>query len=89
MADQLSKLTKRADAVAESASVLVSRAIREIRGELSNLSRELNLAGNADDREGVYAMIRRKMNRLGRNLNRLLVAQNQAAAQARPRRHPT
>ena len=81
MADQLSKLTKRADAVAESASVLVSRAIREIRGELSNLSRELNLAGNADDREGVYAMIRRKMNRLGRNLNRLLVAQNQAAAQ--------
>lgn len=81
MADQLSKLTKRADAVAESASVLVSLAIREIRGELSNLSRELNLAGNADDREGVYAMIRRKMNRLGRNLNRLLVAQNQAAAQ--------
>ncbi len=81
MADQLSKLTKRADAVAESASVLVSRAIREIRGELANLSRELNLAGNADDREGVYAMIRRKMNRLGKNLNRLLVAQNQAAAQ--------
>lgn len=81
MSDQLSKLTKRADAVAESASVLVSRAIREIRGELSNLSRELNLAGNADDREGVYDMIRRKMNRLGRNLNSLLVAQNQAAAQ--------
>ena len=81
MADQLSKLTKRADAVAESASVLVSRAIREIRGELANLSRELNLAGNADDREGVYDMIRRKMNRLSRNLNKLLVAQNQAAAQ--------
>ena len=78
---QLSKLTKRADAVAQSASVLVSRTIREIRGEMANLSRELNLAGNADDRDGVYAMIKRKMNRLGHNLNKLMVAQNQMAAQ--------
>jgi len=80
MGSQLSKLIKRADAVAESASVLVSRLIREILGEMANLSRELNLAGNADDRDRVYDMIRSKMNRLGRNLNSLLVAQNQAAA---------
>ena len=82
MADygQLSRLTRRADAVAESASALVSRAIREIRGEIANLSRELNLAGSADDREGVYAMVRRKMDRLRRALDRLLAAQSQAAA---------
>ena len=76
----LSKLTKKADAVATSASVLVSRSIREIRGELSNLSRELNLAGSADDRNMVYQMVRAKMNRLGRQLNRLMVAQNELAA---------
>jgi len=80
MGSQLSKLIKRADAVAVSASVLVSRSIREILGEMANLSRELNIAGNADDRYRVYDMIRSKMNRLGRNLNSLLVAQNQAAA---------
>ena len=78
----LSKLTKKADAVAESASVLVSRSVREIRGELANLSKELNLAGNADDRERAYQLIRAKMNRLARQLNRLMVAQNQLAAQA-------
>lgn len=76
----LSKLTKKADAVATSASVLVSRSIREIRGELSNLSRELNLAGSADDRNTAYQMVRAKMNRLGRQLNRLMVAQNELAA---------
>ena len=82
MADfkQLSRLTKKADAVAESASALVSRTIRAITGELSNLSRELNLAGNADDREKVYQMIRGRMNRLGKRLNKLMVAQNQLAA---------
>lgn len=80
MPNQLSKLTKRADAVAQSASVLVSRSIREIRGEIANLSRELNLAGNAEDREGVYNMIRKRMDRLSRDLHKLLVAQNQAAA---------
>jgi len=78
----LSKLTKKADAVAESASVLVSRSVREIRGELSNLSRELNLAGSADDRERVYQMIRGKMNRLGRRLNRLMSAQIELSAKA-------
>ncbi len=76
----LSKLTKKADAVATSASVLVSRSIRDIRGELSNLSRELNLAGSADDRNRAYQMVRAKMNRLGRQLNRLMVAQNELAA---------
>lgn len=76
----LSKLTKKADAVATSASVLVSRSIREIRGELSNLSRELNLAGSAEDRDRAYQMVRAKMNRLSRQLNRLMVAQNELAA---------
>lgn len=81
----LSKLTKKADAVATSASVLVSRSIREIRGELANLTAELNIAGSADDRERAYQMIRDKMGRLSRQLNRLLVAQNNLSAQAAAR----
>lgn len=76
----LSKLTKKADAVATSASVLVSRSIRDIRGEISNLSRELNLAGSAEDRDKAYQMVRAKMIRLGRQLNRLMMAQNELAA---------
>ena len=76
----LSKLTKKADAVATSASVLVQRAIRDINGEIANLSRELNLAGSSADRDKVYGMIGEKMNRLSRQLNRLLVAQNELAA---------
>ena len=82
MADlsQLSRLTRKADSVAESASVLVRRTLRSIRGELANLSEELNLAGNAEDREKVYAEIRRRMSLLARRMNALMEAQNEAAA---------
>ena len=82
MADfsQLSRLTRKADSVAESASVLVRRTLREIRGELANLSGELNLAGNAGDREKVYAEIRRRMALLSRRMNALMEAQNEEAA---------
>jgi len=82
MADlsQLSRLTRRADSVAESASLLVRKTMREIRGELANLSGELNLAGNAEDREKVYAEIRRRMALLSRRMNTLMEAQNEAAA---------
>ena len=82
MADlsQLSQLTRRADSVAESASVLVQRTMREIRGELANLSSELNLAGSAADREKVYAEIRRRMALLSRRMNTLMEAQNELAA---------
>ena len=82
MADfsQLSQLTRRADSVAESASALVRQTMREIRGELANLSGELNLAGSADDREKVYAEIRRRMALLSRRMNTLMEAQNEAAA---------
>ena len=82
MADipQLSRLTRRADSVAESASALVRQTMREIRGELANLSGELNLAGNADDREKVYTEIRRRMALLSRRMNTLMEAQNEAAA---------
>ena len=82
MADvsQLSRLTKKADAVSLSASRLVARAIRELRGELANLSGELNLAGNADDREKAYETIRRRMKRLSRRLDVLLEGQQQLAA---------
>ena len=82
MADlsQLSRLTRRADSVAESASALVRRTLREIRGELANLSAELNLAGSAADREKVYAEIRRRMALLSRRMNTLMEAQNEAAA---------
>ena len=82
MADlsQLSRLTRKADSVAESASALVRQTMREIRGELANLSTELNLAGNADDREKVYADIRRRMSILSRRMNTLMEAQNEEAA---------
>jgi hypothetical protein len=82
MADfpQLSRLVRRADSVAESASALVRKTLREIRGELANLSGELNLAGNAEDREKVYAEIRRRMALLARRMNTLMEAQNEAAA---------
>lgn len=82
MADlsQLSQLTRRADSVAESASALVQRTMREIRGELANLSSELNLAGSAADREKVYAEIRRRMALLSRRMNTLMEAQNELAA---------
>lgn len=82
MADlsQLSRLTRKADSVAESASLLVRKTMREIRGELANLSGELNLAGNAQDREKVYAEIRRRMALLSRRMNTLMEAQNEEAA---------
>ena len=82
MADvsQLSRLMRKADSVAESAAALVKRTIRDIRGELANLSDELNLAGNAEDREKVYAEIRRRMALLSRRMNTLMEAQNEAAA---------
>lgn len=82
MADfsQLSRLTRKADSVAESASALVRQTMREIRGELANLSAELNLAGSAADREKVYAEIRRRMALLSRRMNTLMEAQNEAAA---------
>ena len=82
MADipQLSRLTRRADSVAESASALVRQTMRDIRGELANLSAELNLAGSAADREKVYAEIRRRMTLLSRRMNTLMEAQNEAAA---------
>ena len=82
MADfsQLSRLTRKADSVAESASVLVRQTLREIRGELANLSTELNLAGNADDREKVYTEIRRRMALLSRRMNALMQAQVEEAA---------
>ena len=81
MADvsQLSRLMRKADSVAESAAALVKRTIRDIRGELANLSDELNLAGNAEDREKVYAEIRRRMALLSRRMNTLMEAQNEAA----------
>ena len=79
--DALSRLIRKADAVAESASVLVSRTLREIRGELANLAEELNLAGSAKDREKVYADIRRRMAALSRRMDRLMSAQNELAAE--------
>ena len=78
--DALSRLIRKADAVAESASVLVSRTLREIRGELANLAEELNLAGSAKDREKVYADIRRRMAALSRRMDSLMSAQNELAA---------
>lgn len=83
--DPLAKLVRRADAVAATASALVARAIREIRGELANLSKELDLAGSADARERAYAMVRRRMARLSRRLAALLEAQNEAAARGAAR----
>ena len=79
---QLSRLMRKADSVAESASVLVKRAMREIRGELANLSTELNLAGSASDREKVYDEIRRRMALLSRRMNKLMEAQNELAARS-------
>ena len=82
MADvsQLSRLMKKADAVSHSAAWLVARAIRDVRGEIANLSGEWNLAGNADDRERAYSMVRRRMDGLSRRLDRLLEAQQQLTA---------
>lgn len=77
--DALSRLVKKADAVAESASVLVERTIRDIRGEIANLSEELNLAGSAADREKAYAEIRRRMAKLSRRLDALMATQNELA----------
>lgn len=65
--------------MAESASVLVERTIRDIRGEIANLSEELNLAGSAADREKAYAEIRRRMAKLSRRLDALMSAQNELA----------
>lgn len=73
---------RKADSVAESASVLVKRTMREIRGELANLSTELNLAGSASDREKVYDEIRRRMALLSRRMNKLMEAQNELAARS-------
>ena len=84
MADvsQLSRLMKKADAVSHSASYLVAKAIRDIRGEIANLSGELNIAGNADDRDKAYDMVRRRMKRLSRRLDTLLEAQQQLTAKS-------
>ena len=80
MANQLSKLVRKADAVSNAASVLVSSTIREVRGKLYDLSDRMNLAGSADDREYAYDIIRRTWARLSRRLNALMDAQNQLAA---------
>ena len=65
--------------MAESASVLVERTIRDIRGEIANLSEELNLAGSAADREKAYAEIRQRMAKLSRRLDALMATQNELA----------
>ena len=75
----LGKLIKQADAAAESASRLVLRAMREIRGELALLADELNLTGSAADRDKAYQMIQKKMARLSRRLDALMDAQNHLA----------
>ena len=82
MADygSLSRLVRRADSVAADAASLVSRALRDVRGEIANLSAELNLAGSADDREKAYAAVRGRMAELAERLDRLLSAQNDLAA---------
>ncbi len=82
MADygSLSRLVRRADSVAADAASLVSRALRDVRGEIANLSAELNLAGSADDREKAYAAVRARMAELAARLDRLLSAQNDLAA---------
>lgn len=82
MADygSLSRLVRRADSVAADAASLVSRALRDVRGEIANLSAELNLAGSADDREKAYAAVRGRMAELAARLDRLLSAQNDLAA---------
>lgn len=73
------KLIKQADATAESASRLVLRAMREIRGELALLADELNLTGSAADRDKAYQMIQKKMAHLSRRLDALMDAQNHLA----------
>lgn len=75
----LGKLIKQADAAAESASRLVLRAMREVRGELALLADELNLTGSAADRDKAYQMIQKKMARLSRRLDALMDAQNHLA----------
>ena len=75
----LGKLIKQADAAAESASRLVFRAMREVRGELALLADELNLTGSAADRDKAYQMIQKKMARLSRRLDALMDAQNHLA----------
>ena len=76
----LARLIKQADALAVNCGELVRATIRDIRGELANLSDELNLAGNAQDREKVYTEIKRRMALLARRLNTLMEAQNTRAA---------
>ena len=75
----LGKLIKQADAAAESASRLVLRAMREVRGELALLADELNLTDSAADRDKAYQMIQKKMARLSRRLDALMDAQNHLA----------
>lgn len=75
----LGKLIKQADAAAESASRLVLRAMREVRGELALLADELNLTGSAADRDKAYQMIQKKMAKLSRRLDALMDAQNHLA----------
>lgn len=78
----LARLIRKADAVAESASVLVARTIRDIRREIANLADELNLAGSASDRSKAYAEIRRRMARLARRLDSLMQSQYELASRS-------
>lgn len=80
MANQLSKLIKKADALAETAAQLVARSVREVRGELAILAKESNIATSAADREAVYKMIKKRMERLSLRLDRLLEVQHLLAA---------
>ena len=80
MASQLSKLIKKADALAQTAAQLVARSIREVRGELTLLAQESNIASSAADREAAYKMIKKRMSRLSLRLARLLEVQHLLAA---------
>ncbi len=80
MANPLSKLIKKADALAQTAAQLVARSIREVRGELALLAQESNIASSAADREAAYKMIKKRMSRLSLRLARLLEVQHLLAA---------
>ncbi len=78
--DQLRRLVRKADSVAESATVLVAKAVRALRGEIALLSRELNVGGSAGDRSKVEDEIRSRLAALSRRIDALLSAQRERAA---------
>lgn len=78
--DQLRRLVRKADSVAESATALVAKAVRELRGEVSLLSRELDVGGSAKDRSKVEDEIRSRLAALSRRIDALLSAQGERAA---------